>query len=215
MTTSWVADDPARTPDGRFAEMAHPDPGQLQLPAEINAWTLDGTFEYPPMPSNAVECVNFWATVDVPDAVLESTRLAYARRRFVEIEKDSVNWRADHPQPRAPEGSRIHREWVDSYQQHLDAKYAGDLDRRFPPDIPRVWIRGIVRAAKMDYSARELPADEAAQVRNLVVNLPGNRRFTVQQIVERYRTRGLVEYMVDKERQDATAAAIERDMEWR
>lgn len=199
-----VPDQP-RDRGGRYQEMLLSDPGQLALDSgalDLGSST-EGTFEFPPYLGDAAKIIEFWTEVEVPEEVLVATVAAYDARLALHAKKLQAAWEQHNPKPDRPD-------LVQAWQQAATDWARSQLP--FPERIPDLWVRALVKLAKMQestvYLERSKPED-VRQVRSLRVSFPGGQEKTVQQWVEEFRIVELLPMMNDFNRR-ASAFRVAR-----
>ncbi len=157
------------------------DTGDLS-DAEYNA---DGTFAYPPYPRSAVQHMEFWATVPIPDIVLERVATAY------KIGAMRYGERYPYNQELAAQ-NRVYREdWRRRAELHKQ-EWAG-----MPTSLYNPMVRPMVRAAQLYWYAEALPPEEREKVENARITLPSDQERTVKEVVEYYRLDECVDAFAD------------------
>ena len=197
-----------RLEDAQFADQQSAEYGSLDLSRELDLWEEDGTFEFPPHPADAQHLVRFWTLVDISDDIMVTANNLYSQRRFDEAADIARQWRVSNPRSRSGLDEAQYTAKVAAY---VEAQMV-ERDKVYPPVMPRTWVRGIVRTAKMDEAASLLAPEEAQKVRDLTVRMPGDYRLTIAQIVETYRTRELLPNLTDLRRRDEVADIIDRNI---
>lgn len=181
--------EPARQPSGQ------PNGGQFatQVRAEpLRMWDpREGTFEHPPMPYKADDLIAFWRSVEVPDAILTNVRRAYLEMYDRERAAVARDFNVHDVKP-SRDGRKM-QEWQARRKAYLNQKM-----KSWPPEIPAALARSLVRVTKMwEYSRYLQDPNDRETVLNLKVQLPLQPYATIQQIVGRYRSHKLLEFMSD------------------
>ncbi len=157
------------------------DTGDLS-DAEYNA---DGTFAYPPYPRSAVQHMEFWATVPIPDIVLERVSTAYKIGAMRYGERYPYNTELGR------QNSVYREDWRRRAELHKQ-EWAGK-----PTSLYNPMVRPMVRAAQLYWYADALPPEEREQVVTARITLPSDRERTVQEVVEFYRLDECVDAFAD------------------
>ena len=157
------------------------DSGELS-DAEYNA---DGTFAYPPYPRSAAQHMEFWATVPIPDIVLERVATAY------KIMAMPYGERYPYDKELGLRNRVYYEDWLRRAKLHKQ-EWEGRARVLYSP-----MVRPMVRAAQLYWYAKALPPGEREQVENARITLPSDQERTVKEVVEHYRLDDCVDAFAD------------------
>lgn len=212
----------ARAGNGQFTGQARRDP--LDVPyydPEHQAILLDGgsvrsgTYDFPPVPQNQSDLVNFWMTVDIPDAALDAAMRAHARRFEIVAERARQSYVSRFPRPTGAMGEAEMAKWRKGLQDEV-AGWIRDnpTTKGMASTMPRAQVRAIVRAAQMWHQASQwLPKEDQDIIAGLRVRLPIARHdtndktpayedTTVGLIARKWRTWEIIESFHDRGSRD-------------
>ena len=91
---------------------------------------MDGTYYHPAPSATAEHCINFWATVEIPDRIITQVEDAYYDDRQREIKEDideimrtwSAEWVKANPEPGNWAGEdkveEYNQRWRDAHEVH-------------------------------------------------------------------------------------------------
>lgn len=186
---------------GQYAAVMRPEPEDIDL-GNVTFWDpMEGSFEFPPVPKTAKDLVRFWSSVELPKGAVARFRAAYQERRLKELDAGADEFIRDNPEPvslfKAKEDNPKWQEW----NERLGAS-GEEYDRLNPIEVTTVLAPSIVRATKMwQYSGYVKDEGERELIAKVVIELPGGERLSLAEIVGRYRSHELVDFMSDPDLQ--------------
>lgn len=157
----------------------------------------DGSFLKPSPSRTADHCINFWSTVEIPDAIIDQVEKAYreGRAREVNQEMDTAmdawerQWSGANPQPK-----RHVEDWQARFEQEREAYRQEILPAATarPTALGTYDSRQLIRAAQMYYHApnKNRFPEETEKVLDHEIEL-FDEVLTVRQIERKY---GLWDY---------------------
>lgn len=193
LAAQQAAQQQPRTQNGQFSFTSHREQtpnGQVNLPT-LDLWEASGTFSHPPRPANADDVLRFWSTVDIPDEELDRFALCGRQRYFELMMQKAAHWRVHHPYSPAAETR-------EQYDARTNAEIGAAIkaaEEKIPSMIPDDFTRPLLRIAKMDEAAKQLPEQERRRVGATLVRLPGGESRSLGIVCDHWRTDDLLKRM--------------------
>ena len=165
---------------GQFTPSYHGEATYALSPVEDSdeSYNYDGTYKFPPHPRSANQLIDFWAVVEVPDAVLENFANTYARDWDSWSAGMMSNWGILNPEPVL---SGRKKEW-----SRAKTQYEQSLPAHRPSRLSRSVVRPLARLARMVQQAKELPEPEREAIMRLPFSLPNGVSGYPKEIYDLY-----------------------------
>lgn len=129
---------------------------------------MDGSFLHPSPSSTAEHCVEFWSTVEVPDAIISQSEAAYLKDRDREVDDDMVaamaTWTDDWA-ARNPEGKKTPKS-----TEERNAKYRSEHEAH------RLSILHGVEAKRPPYMG-SYDSRQPIRAHQMITNRPNSSKF--------------------------------------
>lgn len=182
---------------------------------------MDSTFLHPTPFRTAEKCIQFWSSVEIPDAIVDQVVAAYAESRSGEVdtrmEETMLDWQrkwfAANPQPKdkhIPEWDARYQSEREAYRLQVLPEIEAAVAVERPQALGEYDVTQLIRAAQMWYHSPDYTrfAEEDELVRNHQVELYEGF-LTVEEIEEKYGLEKIHPAMARIAQDDALATIVD------
>lgn len=200
----------------------HDSPGAVAFGNPVRLFDrYDGTYFHPAPSATAEHCINFWASVRIPDEIITQAKNAYHADRQQEINDDmedtmrewTIRWMKENPEPGRKAGPAATEEYNQRFRDEHEVhrqKILPSVEAKRPLHLGSYDAPQIIRAVQMGLHCPnpDFFPDEVPKVMEHPVELIGGN-LAVYDIWKKYDLNRVMPYITDLVKPDTTAAMLE------